>query len=200
MVNHKEQEPEPTTMVNDKEQEPKHHKEQEPKPKEEEEPSPKEEVEKKASIWDCDSALYDSFELKSFKRQLDSAIASRSYSMPHFSSQHPQFADEMRQQGSVESNFSVDVSWGEKREACVERKRSSRISRSLNKLLRLVFRPKQAAGNLTIVGMDGWSYMVYPQDFNRQPTAVAGVEPELDIEIISGSARFNGTQAGIPCG
>ncbi|MQL82992.1 hypothetical protein Taro_015468 [Colocasia esculenta] len=39
----------------------------------------------KKTVWDCDSALYDSFELKSFNQQLDSAIATRSYSMPHLS-------------------------------------------------------------------------------------------------------------------
>ncbi|XP_010925767.1 uncharacterized protein [Elaeis guineensis] len=39
-------------------------------------------------VWDCGSSLYDSFELKSFKRQLDSAIASRCLSMPHLS-EHP---------------------------------------------------------------------------------------------------------------
>uniref|UniRef100_A0A5K0WEB5 Uncharacterized protein n=2 Tax=Nymphaea colorata TaxID=210225 RepID=A0A5K0WEB5_9MAGN len=41
-------------------------------------------------VWDCDSCLYDSFELRSFKRHLDSAITSsvscRSNSMPHFAS------------------------------------------------------------------------------------------------------------------
>ncbi|XP_020089213.1 uncharacterized protein LOC109710844 [Ananas comosus] len=37
----------------------------------------------KKLIWDCGSSLYDSFELDSFKRRLDSAIASRSLSMPH---------------------------------------------------------------------------------------------------------------------
>ena len=37
----------------------------------------------KNSVWDCGSNLYDSFEKRSFERQLDSAISSRSYSMPH---------------------------------------------------------------------------------------------------------------------
>ncbi|ONK56425.1 uncharacterized protein A4U43_C10F8500 [Asparagus officinalis] len=38
-------------------------------------------------IWDCDSALYDSFELISFKRQLDSALiaSSRCLSLPRLS-------------------------------------------------------------------------------------------------------------------
>lgn len=40
------------------------------------------EAEARSHIWDCDSCLYDSFELKSFKRQLDSTIFSRTSSMP----------------------------------------------------------------------------------------------------------------------
>lgn len=40
------------------------------------------EAEAKSRVWDCDSCLYDSFELRSFKRQLDSAIATRTLSMP----------------------------------------------------------------------------------------------------------------------
>ncbi|XAR70195.1 hypothetical protein NMG60_11026970 [Bertholletia excelsa] len=46
----------------------------------------------KALVWDCESSLYDSFELKSFERQLGLAIASRSLSMPHLSdnrTRHP---------------------------------------------------------------------------------------------------------------
>jgi len=35
----------------------------------------------KSHVWDCGSTLYDSFELNSFKRQLDSAIATRTFSM-----------------------------------------------------------------------------------------------------------------------
>lgn len=45
-------------------------------------PKQPQEAEAKSHIWDCNSCLYDSFELKSFKRQLDSAIASRTSSMP----------------------------------------------------------------------------------------------------------------------
>lgn len=38
---------------------------------------------KSNQVWDCGSTLYDSFELNGFKKQLDSAIACRSISMPH---------------------------------------------------------------------------------------------------------------------
>ncbi|XP_065017224.1 uncharacterized protein LOC135643795 [Musa acuminata AAA Group] len=34
-------------------------------------------------VWDCGSSLYDSFELESLMRQLDSAGAGRCFSMPH---------------------------------------------------------------------------------------------------------------------
>ncbi|XP_075504368.1 uncharacterized protein LOC142541791 [Primulina tabacum] len=34
-------------------------------------------------VWDCGSSLYDSFELKALEKQLSSAIASRTLSMPH---------------------------------------------------------------------------------------------------------------------
>ncbi|CAA0812109.1 Unknown protein [Striga hermonthica] len=37
------------------------------------------------AIWDCGSSLYDSFELRSVERLLDSAIASKSLWMPHVS-------------------------------------------------------------------------------------------------------------------
>ncbi|KAI4368032.1 hypothetical protein MLD38_016644 [Melastoma candidum] len=38
-----------------------------------------------AKVWDCGSTLYDSFELDSLRRQLDSALSARSLSMPHLS-------------------------------------------------------------------------------------------------------------------
>ncbi|KAG9448406.1 hypothetical protein H6P81_014534 [Aristolochia fimbriata] len=68
-------------------------------------------VEEDARLWDCDSSLYDSFELKSFKRQIDSAIASRTLSMPRLA--------------QVVSRPSPP-----------KKKPSSRISRSLRKLLK----------------------------------------------------------------
>ncbi|CAN0908775.1 hypothetical protein LINGRAHAP2_LOCUS25462 [Linum grandiflorum] len=39
-----------------------------------------------AAVWDCESSLYDSFELRSFEKQLSSALTSRTLSMPHLSS------------------------------------------------------------------------------------------------------------------
>ncbi|KAK2966843.1 hypothetical protein RJ640_027802 [Escallonia rubra] len=74
-------------------------------------------------VWDCGSSLYDSFELKSFERQLDSAItSSRTLSMPHLSNRQPRPPPQQPQSPP---------------------KKSSKISRSPQKLLRSVFRPKQ---------------------------------------------------------
>ncbi|CAL9061288.1 unnamed protein product [Musa banksii] len=67
----------------------------------------------KSLVWDCGSSLYDSFELKSFMQQLDSAITSRTMSMPHFSgTSHPPPAQ--------------------------ARKKSSKLFRSVHRLLRSV--------------------------------------------------------------
>lgn len=77
-------------------------------------------------VWDCGSSLYDSFELKSFERQLDSAITStRTLSMPHLTS-----SSSYKQQPQ-QPNFDFS------------KKSSSKFSRSFHKLLRSLFRPKQ---------------------------------------------------------
>ncbi|XP_022136867.1 uncharacterized protein LOC111008455 [Momordica charantia] len=76
----------------------------------------------KSLVWDCGSTLYDSFELNSFKHHLDSAIASRSLSMPHLPD---------RRGPPPPLPPSVPTS-----------KPSSKFSRSLSKLLRSLFRPK----------------------------------------------------------
>ncbi|RDY00903.1 hypothetical protein CR513_15846, partial [Mucuna pruriens] len=80
------------------------------------------------NVWDCGSALYDSYELNSFKRQLDTAIANsprnrRTLSMPHLPercvSLQPQPAP-MSLSKKNKSNF--------------------KISRTFHKLFRLVFK------------------------------------------------------------
>ncbi|XP_023544229.1 uncharacterized protein LOC111803865 [Cucurbita pepo subsp. pepo] len=75
-------------------------------------------------VWDCGSSLYDSFELNSFKQHLDSAIASRTLSMPHLS-------DRPAPPPPLPPRSCVPMS-----------KASSKLSRSLYKLLRSLFRPK----------------------------------------------------------
>ncbi|XP_020688776.1 uncharacterized protein LOC110104140 [Dendrobium catenatum] len=64
-------------------------------------------------VWDSNSKLYDSFEVSSIKRQLDSAVAGRCRSDPTL----------------------MMIAEG--------RKKKSKLSRSLQKLLRLVFGFKQ---------------------------------------------------------
>jgi hypothetical protein len=49
-------------------------------------------------VWDCGSALYDSYELTAFKRQLDAAVlgsGGRSLSMPHLSTTGATPADDV---------------------------------------------------------------------------------------------------------
>ncbi|KAL0297533.1 UNVERIFIED_CONTAM: hypothetical protein Sradi_6805400 [Sesamum radiatum] len=75
---------------------------------------------KQRLLWDCGSSLYDSFELKAFERELDSAIASsRSLSMPHLPDSR--LAPPPSPPPSI-------------------KKPSSKISRSLHRLIRSVFR------------------------------------------------------------
>ncbi|URE09630.1 hypothetical protein MUK42_36094 [Musa troglodytarum] len=68
-------------------------------------------------VWDCGSSLYDSVELKSFMRRLDSAVAARCMSMPHLSETPPPAL-------------------------APPRKKRSRFSGSVQKLLRSVLRMK----------------------------------------------------------
>ncbi|XP_059285885.1 uncharacterized protein LOC132039417 [Lycium ferocissimum] len=79
----------------------------------------------KSLIWDCGSSLYDSFELKSFERQLDMAIASRTMSMPHLS-----------------NNRVVPLSSSSRYSQSYMSKKGSNIYRSFRKLLKSVFRSK----------------------------------------------------------
>ncbi|XP_060211026.1 uncharacterized protein LOC132638054 [Lycium barbarum] len=144
----------------------------------------------KPQIWDCGSSLYDSFELKSFERQLDSAIiSSRSLSMPHLPDRR---VLDSQQQHSTQP---------------VSKKSSSRISRSFQKLLKSVFRAKnQSNSQLFHQGQhnqDGF-YVVYDKS-GALTTIPEGPEYEgLSPEIKSlvrrtGSERFMATSMGISC-
>ncbi|XP_010448011.1 PREDICTED: uncharacterized protein CG5098-like [Camelina sativa] len=94
-------------------------------------------------VWDCGSTLYDSFELNSFKRQLDSAISAssaRTMSMsrlpdrrlPPLSSLSPENPPPLP---SLPTTSSSSSSGG--------KKHSNKISRSLQRFLKSVFKPKQ---------------------------------------------------------
>ncbi|GMI76409.1 hypothetical protein like AT5G41810 [Hibiscus trionum] len=71
--------------------------------------------------WDCNSNLYDSFEFNSFRRQLDSAIHSRAMSMPHL----------------------TDTT----RPPPVSKKQPSKLSRSIQKLFKSVFKFRQSSSS-----------------------------------------------------
>lgn len=88
-------------------------------------------------VWDCGSTLYDSFELNSFKRQLDSAISAssaRTMSMSHLPDRR---IPETRPPPPPLETSSSSYSSGNK-------KHSNKISRSLQRFLKSVFRPKQS--------------------------------------------------------
>ncbi|XP_068651963.1 uncharacterized protein [Aristolochia californica] len=141
-----------------------------------------------ARLWDCDSSLYDSFELKSFKHQLDSAIASRTLSMPRLTqvSRSPP--------------------------PRLQRKSSSRISRSLSKILRpFLSRQKPTTGSM--YGVDGRSEDGYNVLYDSS-SRVLTVIPEFtgkttDFVPLSSvtdsrvrrveSERFTGRMTGVSC-
>ncbi|KAF8027715.1 hypothetical protein BT93_E0589 [Corymbia citriodora subsp. variegata] len=82
-----------------------------------------------ARLWDCGSTLYDSFELRSLERALDSAIVSRTLSMPHFPDRRGEMPGMARPQPPSAP--------------LPPPKRGFKISRSLHKLLRSVFKPSK---------------------------------------------------------
>ncbi|CAH9069615.1 unnamed protein product [Cuscuta europaea] len=84
---------------------------------------------KTKQMWDCGSSLYDSFELRSFERQLNSAIDSRSFSMPHLPENRSRRTIQLHPPPPKGAHSSP----------------SSKISRSFQKLLKSVFRHKPAA-------------------------------------------------------
>ncbi|KAJ0265623.1 Serine/Threonine-kinase [Hirschfeldia incana] len=79
---------------------------------------------KNKKVWDCESTLYDSFELNSFNRQLDNAISSsaRSMSMPHL----PPPPSEITPSSST------------------KKQPSNKITHSLKKFVKSIFRQKQS--------------------------------------------------------
>lgn len=144
----------------------------------------------KSLVWDCGSTLYDSFELNSFKRRLDSAISSRTLSMPHLPERRAAPPPPLPLPPSPAT------------------KKSSRISRSLHKLLRSVFKPKPTSSAVLRVqeqSKDGF-YVVY--DKSGSLTTIPEV-PEIDFNGFSPeigslvrrstSERFTATSIGISC-
>ncbi|XP_013609749.1 PREDICTED: uncharacterized protein LOC106316412 [Brassica oleracea var. oleracea] len=143
---------------------------------------------KNKKVWDCESTLYDSFELNSFNRQLDNAISSsaRSMSMPHL----PPPPSETTSSSAT------------------KKQPSNKISRSLQKLVKSIFRQKQSNTPFKAchgVDMDKY-YVVFDKTGSlttipesRESIELAGSEiNSLDRKTVS--ERFPPSRlAGISC-
>ncbi|XP_073135002.1 uncharacterized protein [Henckelia pumila] len=86
----------------------------------------RDQAESKHLVWDCGSSLYDSFELRSFEKQLSSAIASRTLSMPHLTDGHRLPPPLPPPQPT-------------------KKKPTSKIIRSVHRLMRSVFKPNHSS-------------------------------------------------------
>ncbi|EEF51323.1 conserved hypothetical protein [Ricinus communis] len=149
---------------------------------------------RKAFVWDCGSTLYDSFELKSFERQLCSAIHSRTLSMPHLPDRKvAAAADTMIPPPSLPPVT----------------KKPSKISRSLNKLLKSVFKSRQnSTGLFRFRDRPGDEYCAVYDKSGALSTIpevpeidFGGFSPEINSLVRrSGSERFTATSVmGISC-
>lgn len=141
-------------------------------------------------VWDCGSTLYDSFELNSFNRQLDSAIHSRTMSMPHL-------VDTTRAPPPPVSN----------------KKQPSKFSRSIQKLFKSMFRFKQSSSSSVLWLKQRSShhdeyYVVY--DKTGALTTIpevpeidfGGLSPEINSLVVkrTASERFTAASTvGISC-
>ncbi|KAG8382145.1 hypothetical protein BUALT_Bualt05G0046200 [Buddleja alternifolia] len=128
-------------------------------------------------------SLYDSFELKAFEKQLDSAISSRTMSMPHLSD------------GGRRLPPPPPPS--------LNKKPTSKLSRSLHRLIRSVFRHKNNNGNASKEGF----YVVNNYDKSGALTTIPeapefdGLSPEIrSLVRRTTSDRFTAaTSIGISC-
>lgn len=172
-------------------------------------------------VWDCGSTLYDSHELISFKRQLDSAIANspRALSMPHLT--------ERRVTVSSTVSLQVPHDIDQQRPSSCMFNGSFKISRTFQKLLRFVFK----SGNKSRVS-SSWSSRSnsfrsvvaeaekYPKDrycnmvYDHKSTEpvllstipehpdseIGGISPDISNFVRkSASERFTATAIGISC-
>ncbi|KAJ0615822.1 hypothetical protein HanIR_Chr02g0083601 [Helianthus annuus] len=145
---------------------------------------------KRDQVWDCESSLYDSYELKSFQQQLDSAISTRTMSMPHLSS-----SSSLRQEPPVPQPFDHNPA----------SKKHSRLTRSFSKLIRSVFRSRHNRHNTSTK-----DEMFFVYDTSSALSTISEV-PEMvpDFDLLSPdmkslvtrtrSDRFRPTSLGISC-
>lgn len=145
-------------------------------------PKQPQEAEAKSHIWDCDSCLYDSFELKSFKRQLDSAIASRTSSMPR----QPPLPSSTR--------------------SCQSSTRSWKMTRALRKIFGSVFRKKPTSnsemGVYVMCSSTGVVLPKIPEVWETDIHCSGRISPEIEKLLVSKSAseRFSVDALGVSCG
>lgn len=147
------------------------------------------------NMWDCGSTLYDSFELNSFKRQLDSAIA-RTLSMPHLPDRR------------------VPLQPPPNPAATSSSKKSFRISRSLQKFIRSVF--KSNNNKSTVYGSTSPFFQAPENSTHRfyeiksgpmlstipehPEFEIGGLSPDITSLVgRSASERFTATAIGISC-
>ncbi|CAI9094278.1 OLC1v1029989C1 [Oldenlandia corymbosa var. corymbosa] len=170
------------------------------------EPEPKSN-DKNSLIWDCGSSLYDSFELKSFEKQLDSAIHSRSLSMPHLSDRRLHFLDDPKKPPESHHHQPPQVLLPP-----TSKKSPSKISRSIHRLIRSVFKPKPQQNGDTATFFNGKEkpgskdgfYFVYEKSgvLSTIPEVPESdsVSPDLKSFVKrTASDRFIFTPVGISC-
>ncbi|XP_007040470.2 PREDICTED: uncharacterized protein LOC18606666 [Theobroma cacao] len=138
-------------------------------------------------VWDCGSTLYDSFELNSFKRQLDSAIHSRTMSMPHL-------VDTRAPPPPV-----------------VSKKQPSKFSRSIQKLFKSMFKFKQSSSS-SVFWLKQRSHEEYYVVYDKTGALTTipevpeidfgGLSPEINSLVVkrTASERFTAASTvGISC-
>ncbi|XP_021288428.1 uncharacterized protein LOC110419654 [Herrania umbratica] len=145
-------------------------------------------------VWDCGSTLYDSFELNSFKRQLDSAIHSRTMSMPHLV--------DTRAPPPPQSTLPPPV---------VPKKQLSKFSRSIQKLFKSMFKFKQSSSS-SVFWLKQRSHEEYYVVYDKTGALTTipevpeidfgGLSPEINSLVVkrTASERFTAASTvGISC-
>lgn len=152
------------------------------------------------TVWDCGSTLYDSFELNSFKHQLDSAINRRALSMSHL----PERRVTVLQKSSSSSYSSSSVT----------SRKPYKISRSFRKFIRSVFKSSNDKSNVSSSSnsfkvQEKYSnerfYVVYDKSgsvLSTIPEApefeIGSLSPEIS-SLVTRSASERFTTIGIAC-
>ncbi|XP_022733324.1 uncharacterized protein LOC111287219 [Durio zibethinus] len=120
-------------------------------------------------VWDCGSSLYDSFELNSLKRQLDSAIHSRTMSMPHL----------------VDARAPPPPPPQSTLPPSVSKKQPSKFSRSIYKLFKSMFKFKQSSSS-SVLWLKQRSHEEYYVVYDKTGALTTIPEaPEIDYGRLS---------------